>query len=116
MPMADAQTGTAAPLFDLMVLKRLKAEIDDPPGLVDELLQQFKDELPVALAGLRQAKGEQVKRQAHKLKGTCQVLGVKRLADCCQALEHSAESEQPALLTNLEIVAAETLKAVPLSA
>jgi len=114
--MAEASSGATAPLFDLMVLKRLKAEIDDPPGLVDELLGQFKDEIPLALAGLRQARGEQVKRQAHKLKGTCQVLGAKRLADCCQALEHSAEADQPAILAHLETVAAETIKAVPGSA
>jgi HPt (histidine-containing phosphotransfer) domain-containing protein len=104
----------AAPLFDLVALKRLRAEIDDPPGLVDDLLRQFVEELPVSLAGLRAATGEQVKRQAHKLKGTCQVLGVRRLADCCQALEHAPPADQPAVLANLEAVAADTLKAVPL--
>jgi HPt (histidine-containing phosphotransfer) domain-containing protein len=64
---------------------------DDYPDIVDQLLDLFLqstppllDELRAAVAGSDQ---EELRRTAHKLKGSCQNIGATFMATLCRALE-----------------------------
>jgi HPt (histidine-containing phosphotransfer) domain-containing protein len=65
--------------------------LTDYPDIVGQLLDLFLQSTPPLLAELRTAidggDGEELRRAAHKLKGSCQNIGATFMVTLCRALE-----------------------------
>lgn len=91
-----------------------------PPGLVQELLTLFQEDVPVRIAALRTALGsldaEQTLQEAHQLKGSLGNMGLVRFADLTARIEvHAREGhleQAPALAEALPAAYAEALLAL----
>jgi CheY-like chemotaxis protein len=70
---------------------RMRTFREDYPDIVEQLLQLFVDSTPELLEELRTAvdggDGDERRRAAHKLKGSCQNIGATFMATLCVALE-----------------------------
>jgi two-component system, sensor histidine kinase and response regulator len=70
---------------------RMRTFRDDYPDIVDQLLNLFLQSTPPLLDELRAAvdggDGDELRRAAHKLKGSCQNIGATFMATLCRALE-----------------------------
>ncbi len=74
-------------------------ELDDPSeptSFVDELILIYRQEAPIAFKGLGEALARldsgALVHWSHKLKGLSRNLGVRRLAEVCSTVEHTAEA------------------------
>jgi HPt (histidine-containing phosphotransfer) domain-containing protein len=67
------------------------------PAAWEQLMRRLSAQVPGLVAGVAQAfaghDAEALGRAAHQLKGAAANLGVRCLADCCDALEQVARSE-----------------------
>jgi HPt (histidine-containing phosphotransfer) domain-containing protein len=70
---------------------RMRTFREDYPDIVDQLLNLFLESTPPLLGELRTAidgaDGEEVRRAAHKLKGSCQNIGATFMATLCRSIE-----------------------------
>ena len=66
---------------------------DDYPDIVDQLVDLFLESTPPLLEELRSAldgdDDEELRRAAHKLKGSCQNIGATFMATLCKSLEQA---------------------------
>ncbi len=97
--------------LDMHILDELRAlGGDDDPDFLASVIDQFLNDIPRHLDGIRQAiehhDAESLMKIAHGLKGSCRNIGAKPLADVCFALEQlgrggSTEGAAP-ILAQLE--------------
>jgi two-component system sensor histidine kinase/response regulator len=81
---------------------RMRTFRTDYPDIVDQLLGLFLQSTPPLLDELRAAvNGEERRRVAHKLKGSCQNIGATFMATLCQSLE-TAEGDVSGTLDELK--------------
>jgi two-component system, sensor histidine kinase and response regulator len=84
---------------------RMRTFRTDYPDIVDQLLDLFLQSTPPLLADLRAAvdgdDGEELRRAAHKLKGSCQNIGATFMATLCRTLE-TAAADAGATLAELD--------------
>ena len=80
---------------ELIDAARLGAFRDDYPDIVDQLVDLFVQSTPPLLGELRAALDEgdrdELRRVAHKLKGSCQNIGATFMATLCRSLETADE-------------------------
>jgi CheY-like chemotaxis protein/HPt (histidine-containing phosphotransfer) domain-containing protein len=90
-PVAVAEVESGEAIDALIDDARMRTFRDDYPDIVDQLLDLFLQSTPPLLAELRTAidgaDGDEVRRAAHKLKGSCQNIGATFMATLCRALE-----------------------------
>ncbi len=95
----------AAAVDALIDEARMRTFRDDYPDIVDQLLDLFLQSTPPLLDELRAAvdggDGEELRRTAHKLKGSCQNIGATFMATLCRALE-TGEGDADERLNELE--------------
>ncbi len=107
-------------LIDPRVLARLRDELGDESIFV-EMVTIFVREAPDHVGALERAMKngdtETVRRAAHKLKGSCQIMGASRLAAFCRRVEEHARSSRSSHAddANLQRLLDETLASIPLS-
>ncbi len=80
----------------------LAAGVRRPPRAVASFLRQTPAEIDSLLAAVREARSDDVRRIAHKLKGSAASLGAPELTRRCEELQdraHEASHEQLVLLT-----------------
>lgn len=82
--------------LDRMVLAELRnLQAEGEPDLVNELFEMFRAQFPALMADMRaavaQRDAEQLKRLAHKVKGSSSNLGAQHLATLSDELEKQAE-------------------------
>ena len=93
---ADAGESARSPCLDPEALAGIRVlEAAGEPGLVGEVLSTFIGTVTTGLPALRDA-GEKadwpkLARAAHGLRGSCGIVGARRMADLCAALERAAE-------------------------
>src|SRR5262249_55349594 len=79
----------AGPVLDWMLLDQLRDEVG--AGVLRDVVAMFLEKAPSVLATLRDAatRGDvgAIREAAHKLKGTCAMLGARALAERCAELE-----------------------------
>jgi HPt (histidine-containing phosphotransfer) domain-containing protein len=84
---------------------RMRTFRTDYPDIVDQLLDLFLQSTPPLLDELRVAvdgdAGEELRRAAHKLKGSCQNIGATFMATLCRQLE-AGEGDAKATLAELD--------------
>jgi len=84
--------------IDELILSNLREfdDLDDETNFVDVLIQIYRQEAPVAFQGLQEAFSNADQRGiihwSHKLKGLSRNLGVRRLSEVCNTIEHEAGS------------------------
>jgi PAS domain S-box-containing protein len=114
-PAAARPAAGENPLDALVDEARMRVFRTDYPEIVDELIELFVTSTPPLLEELRDAvergHGEDVRRAAHKLKGSCQNIGAGLMATLAQNLERSSAAT-PAQLATLELVFADTRDAL----
>jgi two-component system sensor histidine kinase/response regulator len=80
-------------IIDAPLLEQVRAEIADDEAFT-QMLEMFIREIPERCAqiveALRASDLHRVRTLAHKLRGSCQILGAKRLAHLCAAMEQAA--------------------------
>lgn len=107
------------PVLDPRLLQDLIG-LGAPPGLVQELLKMFQDDVPARIAALHTALGsldaEQTLQEAHQLKGSLATMGLVRFADMAARIEvHAREGhleQAPALAEALPAAYEEALLAL----
>jgi two-component system sensor histidine kinase/response regulator len=84
---------------------RMRTFLTDYPDIVGQLLDLFLQSTPPLLAELRTAidggDGEELRRAAHKLKGSCQSIGATFMVTLCRALE-AGDGDAGATLAELD--------------
>ena len=87
----------------------------DYPEIIDQLIELFVESTPPLLDELREAAergdGEDVRRTAHKLKGSCQNIGAGFMAKLAHDLEKSSAATAVQLAA-LDMVFADTRDAL----
>jgi two-component system sensor histidine kinase/response regulator len=95
--------------------RRMRAFRDDYPDIVDQLVDLFLQSTPPLLDELHAAldgdDSQELRRAAHKLKGSCQNVGATFMATLCKALEH-ADGDAGATLAELDAALAPTEAAI----
>jgi PAS domain S-box-containing protein len=102
--------------FDALVDEaRMRIFRTDYPEIVDQLIELFVESTPPLLEELREAAerghGEDIRRTAHKLKGSCQNIGAGFMAKLAHDLER-AGAATAAQVSALELVFADTRDAL----
>ena len=102
--------------FDALVDDaRMRIFRTDYPEIIDQLIELFVESTPPLLEELRGAAergdGEDIRRTAHKLKGSCQNIGAGFMAKLAHDLER-ASTVTPTQLSTLEMVFADTRDAL----
>jgi CheY-like chemotaxis protein/HPt (histidine-containing phosphotransfer) domain-containing protein len=94
---------------------RMRTFRDDYPDIVDQLVDLFVQSTPPLLGELRAALDgddrDELRRAAHKLKGSCQNIGATFMATLCHSLE-TAEDDLDATLAELDGAFAPTEAAI----
>jgi len=72
-----------------------------PPLAVDAFLKRTPDELEQLRCAAREQRHDEVRRLAHKLKGSAASLGAPQLADLCEQLQHVRTDEGADTLNEL---------------
>lgn len=109
----DGESDSANPLpsVDSSVIEGLRdLQQEGEPDILAEFVELFLDDTPVRLKALRAAVEEgderSVERTAHALKGSCENMGVARMAALCNKLQEIVRSGSlawaPQLLDRLE--------------
>jgi len=100
---------------ELIDAARLRAFRDDYPDIVDQLVDLFVQSTPPLLGELRSALDrddrDELRRTAHKLKGSCQNIGATLMATLCLSLE-TAEDGLEGTLDELDGASAPTEAAI----
>ncbi|MEP7302221.1 MAG: PAS domain-containing protein [Caldimonas sp.] len=90
---APVASPPAAPVADLGVLAAL---VGDDPGVIEEVLQAFRQSVALSSAelsrGLASGSGQAVADAAHKLKSAARSIGAMGLGELCARIELVAES------------------------
>lgn len=91
-PAPQKESASAVRVIDESVIAELRAlETMGKPGFLTRLIDLFIEDLPRRLATLqsavKEARPEELAREAHALKGSCAQLGATRLAALCEILE-----------------------------
>jgi PAS domain S-box-containing protein len=115
-PAAEAAPASTEDPFDALVDEaRMRVFRVDYPEIIDQLIELFVESTPPLLEELREAAergdGEDVRRTAHKLKGSCQNIGAGFMAKLAHDLEKSTAAT-PAQLATLDMVFADTRDAL----
>jgi PAS domain S-box-containing protein len=80
---------------------RMRSFRDDYPDIVDRLLDLFLTSTPPLLDELRGAVGagdeDELKRVAHKIKGSCQNIGATFMVTLCRAIENAESDHERAV-------------------
>ena len=102
--------------FDALVDEaRMRVFRVDYPEIIDQLIELFVESTPPLLDELREAAGrgdgEDVRRTAHKLKGSCQNIGAGFMAKLAHDLEQAGAASDTQLAT-LDCVFADTRDAL----
>ena len=102
--------------FDALVDEaRMRVFRVDYPEIIDQLIELFVESTPPLLEELREAAergdAEDIRRTAHRLKGSCQNIGAGFLAKLAHDLEKSTGAT-PAQLATLDMVFADTRDAL----
>ena len=92
--------------FDALIdAARMRTFRDDYPEIVEQLLDLFLKSTPPLLAELRTAgeggDADELRRAAHKLKGSCQNIGATHMATLCRTLE-TGDSDALATIDELD--------------
>jgi two-component system, sensor histidine kinase and response regulator len=94
---------------------RMRTFRDDYPDIVDQLVDLFLQSTPPLLDELHAAldgdDGKELRRAAHKLKGSCQNVGATFMATLCKALEDD-EGDARQTLSELDAALAPTEAAI----
>ena len=85
------------PSLDAQMLNELRAlGGEDDPDFLESVIQQFLEDIPRHLNGIRQAinnhDAEELMKAAHGFKGSCRNIGATPLADLCFSLEQLGRS------------------------
>ena len=93
-PASEVEAPAADNPFDALVDEaRMRVFRVDYPEIIDQLIELFVESTPPLLEELREAAergdGEDVRRTAHKLKGSCQNIGAGFMAKLAHDLEKS---------------------------
>ena len=111
-PQLGAATADNGPAVDARRLRDLQA---DYPELVTPLLAVFEDSTPPLLHDLRLAAeredSDAILLLAHKLRGSCQQIGVTEMARLCRELEEAPADARP-VVAQLADIYAPTLEAL----
>jgi len=106
-----AEEGPAAPVVaeavDALIDEaRMRTFRDDYPDIVDQLVELFVRSTPPLIeeirAALDGADGDELKRTAHKLKGSCQNIGATFMATLCKTLETGEPGEHALTFAELD--------------
>jgi two-component system sensor histidine kinase/response regulator len=115
LPRGEPTPPAAEPVDALIDASRMRAFRDDYPDIVDQLVDLFVQSTPPLLGELRAAHDagdrDELRRAAHKLKGSCQSIGATFMATLCRSLE-TAEDGVEAMLTELDAAFAPTEAAI----
>ena len=94
---------------------RMRSFRDDYPDIVDRLLELFLDSTPPLLDELQAAAdagdGDELRRAAHKLKGSCQNIGATFMATLCRSIE-TGDGDAAATVAELDTALALTETAI----
>ena len=96
IPRSLAVNGAAEPALDIEVIGRLRelAEATDA-GLLGQICETFRGDVRAGIVGLTSAAeagdSEQLRRQAHRLKGAAGSMGALRVMDLAEALQQLGE-------------------------
>jgi two-component system, sensor histidine kinase and response regulator len=102
--------------FDALVDEaRMRIFRTDYPEIVDQLIELFVESTPPLLEELREAAergdGEDIRRTAHKLKGSCQNIGARFMAKLAHDLEQAGAATETQVAA-LDMVFADTRDAL----
>jgi two-component system, sensor histidine kinase and response regulator len=93
---APAEPAPAEPMFDG---SRIRSFRENYPDIVERLVALFADSTPPLLdqlgAAARDRDEDQVRKLAHKLKGSCDNVGATRMAALCRTLEQPNGDPRP---------------------
>ena len=112
LPPKDSETADAPPPLDPEILDNLRAlGGEDDLEFLNSVIDQFLEDLPRLLDGIRQAidhhDAEELMKAAHGFKGSCRNIGAHPLADVCFALEkfgrEGSTEATPELLSRLNM-------------
>ena len=94
---------------------RMRTFRDDYPDIVDQLVDLFLESTPPLLEELHSAldgdDGKELRRAAHKLKGSCQNVGATFMATLCKSLEQG-DGDARETLAELDAALAPTEAAI----
>jgi CheY-like chemotaxis protein len=100
-----AETSAEPAIEALIDAARMRTFRDDYADIVDQLLDLFLTSTPPLLEELRAAldagDDDELRRAAHKLKGSCQNIGATFMATLCRTLE-TGEGDPSATVAELE--------------
>jgi two-component system, sensor histidine kinase and response regulator len=104
-PAPARQTPVEAATDALIDAARMRTFRDDYPDIVDQLVDLFVQSTPQLIGELHSALDggdrDELRRTAHKLKGSCQNIGATFMATLCRTLE-TAEDDADAVLAELD--------------
>jgi len=105
-PAASASDGDRDEAIEALIdAARMRTFREDYPDIVDQLLQLFLQSTPELLGELHAAvdgaDADELRRAAHKLKGSCQNIGATFMATLCRSLE-TGEGDVAATLAELD--------------
>ena len=90
-PPQDSETAEIPPLDPEILENPRTLGGEDDPEFLNSVINQFLEDLPQPLDRIRQAidhhNAEEFMKAAHGLKGSCQNIGAKPLAEVCLAIE-----------------------------
>jgi len=115
-PPAGTPAGAAEAASDALVDEaRMRTFRDDYPDIVDQLVDLFLQSTPPLLDELHAAldgdDGKELRRAAHKLKGSCQNVGATFMATLCKSLEQG-DRDARETLSELDAALAPTEAAI----
>ncbi len=94
------------PIDALIDEARMRTFRDDYPDIVEQLVELFVKSTPPLIeeirAALDGADGDELKRTAHKLKGSCQNIGATFMATLCKTLETAEPDEHARTVAELD--------------
>jgi HPt (histidine-containing phosphotransfer) domain-containing protein len=86
----------ASPDFDELAFRQLYNDLGEVPEVMRDLVETYLQEGPTILTRLQDSaaadRREDVANAAHSLKSPSRSLGVLRVADLCEAVEHLARA------------------------
>ncbi len=95
LPGAAPPAPPAPAAVDASALRRLREEIGDE-RTVNDIIRLFIGEAPTHCQGIREAQAANdaatLRRAAHKLRGSSQIMGAVRMAECCSLIETLAKA------------------------
>jgi two-component system, sensor histidine kinase and response regulator len=114
-PAGSAEPAGEPAIEALIDAARMRTFRDDYPDIVDQLLDLFLTSTPPLLDDLRAALDEgnhdELRRAAHKLKGSCQNIGATFMATLCREIE-TGEGDPSGAVAELESALGRTETAI----